>query len=89
MAKDVNINVKARGAHKAKQDLDGVADASRKVGDQTAQAGQKGAEGTEQATQKMGAMGRMVNSLKQGVAKMLLAWAGAERVIAWLQGIAA
>lgn len=47
MAKDVNIHVKTPGAQEAKQQLDGLAQSAKQVGQKVHEGGQQGAAGTD------------------------------------------
>jgi|GEM_PF-3793206 len=57
MSRDVNIHVKAKGAKRAQQDIEGVGRSTREFGEKTDQAGRKGAAGLEKASGKMNEYG--------------------------------
>lgn len=74
MAKDINIHLKAHGAERTKQQLGGVAQASKQVGDKTAEGHKKGAGAVDKTTQKMTGMGRILGNLKSQVLGFVGAW---------------
>jgi len=81
LAKDVNIHLKTTGAEQTKQQLDNTGRAAKGVGDKTAEGAQKGAAATEQGTKKLGAMGRMLRSLRRQALSFIGAWLGLQAVI--------
>lgn len=87
MAKDINIHIKTPGAQQAKQQLDTVGEASKKLGDKTAAGQKKAASATGETTQKLSRMGGVVTGLKTQVLGLVKAWLGIQtviKIVTWL-----
>lgn len=87
MAKDVNIHIKTPGAQEAKQQLGGVGDAAKRVGQKTQKGQQKAADSTKQASKELSGMGRVLSNLKTQVMGFIGAWSGfqgVQKLITWL-----
>ena len=81
MAKDINIHLKTKGAERTKQQLGGVAQASKQVGDKTAEGHKEGAGAVDKTTQKMTGMGRVLGNLKSQVLGFIGGFLGLQAVI--------
>ena len=81
MSKDVNIHLKTTGAEKTRADLDKTGQATKDLGDTTAKGQQQAAASTEQTTGKLGAMGRVVGSIKSQIVGMVTGFLGLHAVV--------
>jgi len=75
MAKDVNIHVKAKGIPQAKQQLDGVAKSSQRVGDTVSRSAKKGADGMDKLSgstaKTKGRFAKFTSSIKSWAAGLV------------------
>jgi len=81
MSKDINIHIKTKGADQTKQQLGGIGQSAKQVGNDTAKANQKAGGATDQTTEKLKKQGGTLVKLGGQVKTFIGAWLGLQGVM--------